>query len=93
VITLIEVILGSFLIKKKKSVETISLLTCYKLRYSTRITLLRGNHESRNISKVKFFFFTLKKIKRFMDFMMNVLKNMETITFGSILHQCLIIYH
>jgi len=34
------------------SVETISLLACLKLRYPDRITLLRGNHECRQITQV-----------------------------------------
>jgi serine/threonine-protein phosphatase PPG1 len=33
-------------------VETISLLTCLKLRYPERIQLIRGNHESRAVTQV-----------------------------------------
>ena len=34
--------LGDYVNRGTQSVETISLLTCYKLRYPERITLLRG---------------------------------------------------
>jgi hypothetical protein len=34
-------------------VETISLLVCLKLRYPSRITLLRGNHETRTVTQVR----------------------------------------
>jgi serine/threonine-protein phosphatase PPG1 len=33
------------------SVETISLLVCLKLRYPTRVHLIRGNHESRGVTQ------------------------------------------
>lgn len=33
------------------SVETISLLTCLKLRYPERVQLIRGNHESRAVTQ------------------------------------------
>ncbi|KAJ7647052.1 Metallo-dependent phosphatase [Roridomyces roridus] len=33
------------------SVETISLLTCLKLRYPDRVQLIRGNHESRAVTQ------------------------------------------
>lgn len=34
------------------SVETVSLLVALKVRYRDRLTILRGNHESRQITQV-----------------------------------------
>ncbi len=38
--------------RRYHSVETVSLLVALKVRYKDRISILRGNHESRQITQV-----------------------------------------
>jgi serine/threonine-protein phosphatase 6 catalytic subunit len=45
------IFIGDFVDRGYNSVETIQLLLCYKAKFPGRITLLRGNHESRQITQ------------------------------------------
>ncbi|KAA3675651.1 serine/threonine-protein phosphatase PP1 catalytic subunit [Paragonimus westermani] len=65
--------LGDYVDRGRHSLETISLLLCYKLKYPCRFFLLRGNHETQSVTRIYGFFdeckrrFSVKLWRQFVD--------------------------
>ena len=53
--------MGDYIDRGKQSIETISLLFAYKVKYEENFFLLRGNHETSSISRIYGFYDECKK--------------------------------
>ncbi|KAF8385633.1 hypothetical protein PRIPAC_74775 [Pristionchus pacificus] len=56
-------LLGDYIDRCKKGLEVIMLLLCFKIKYPSRVNMLRGNHECQKTNRI-YGFYTEMKLKR-----------------------------
>ena len=62
--------LGDYVDRAKQSIETITLMLCYKIKYPETFFLLRGNHECAAINRFYGFFVECKRASRVSSFVL-----------------------
>lgn len=88
--------MGDFVDRGFYSVETFLLLLAIKVRYPDRMTLIRGNHESRQITQVCSFVSDVilsSSCFRYTAFMMSACGNMARQMFGAVVPKFSTIFH